>query len=293
MLLFPPAAFTAQPPFSQPGHQQRYHRKAPHRQRVGRGGADDGQVGHAGACGGHQHRVGVEAQAVPQRHAAHDGGDHQRCGHSRRQPHGDEHRYGDGHHRPAAAYGEHRQRHQKERQRRDEIRGHGAADAVDENVEQPQRTVGVAEHQAEAHHNGDAHHALGACKEVAEIFTHRHAPPEHIQQELYHQRDDNAVQQVVVKKDGASHQRRQRDNGVPRGGDVVLVHVRNVHQLFRGAGLLKGRAAGRHPPVRLLQPAHLGKCAQRQQQAQQYHSQRIEHKRHGAQIIIEEEISNG
>lgn len=164
--------------------QEAHHGDDCRPRRVRDSGADDGDVGHAGAGSGHEHRVGVEAGAVPQRDAAHHGGNDHRRRHAHGQGQRHEHRDGNGHHHPAAAYGEHRGAHQQERQRRHQRRRDSPADAVDEDVEQPQLPVGLAEHEAEAHHDGKGCHALGAVEEMLKELLHGHDLLRHIQQEL-------------------------------------------------------------------------------------------------------------
>ena len=110
--------------------QEAHHGDDCRPRRVRDGGADDGDVGHAGAGSGHEHRVGVEAGAVPQRDAAHHGGDAHRRRHAHGQRQRHEHRDGNGHHHPAAAYGEHRGAHQQERQRHHSVPRRGDAALV-------------------------------------------------------------------------------------------------------------------------------------------------------------------
>ena len=83
-----------------------------------------------------------------------------------------------------AHHGEHRGAHQQERQRRHQRRRDSPADAVDEDVEQPQLPVGLAEHEAEAHHDGKGCHALGAVEEMLKELLHGRDLLRHIQQEL-------------------------------------------------------------------------------------------------------------
>ena len=128
---------------------------------------------------------------------------------------------------------------------------------------------------------------------MVKVLAHRHTLGDHIQQKLHDQGDNDAVKQIVVKEDGTAHQRRQRDDGVPCGGHIALVHIGDVHQLLGGGVLLEGCAAGLYPLIGLLQAAHLGEYAQRQQQAQQHHSQRIEHKGDGLQIVVEAQVKIG
>lgn len=122
--------------------QEAHHGDDCRPRRVRDGGADDGDVGHAGAGSGHEHRVGVEAGAVPQRDAAHHGGNDHRRRHVHGQGQRHEHRDGNGHHHPAAAYGEHRGAHQQERQRRHQRRRDSPAEADDDAQHELVRRVG-------------------------------------------------------------------------------------------------------------------------------------------------------